>query len=425
MTKLLGDKPNQAPTNADLGDLAYQDMDKLPTINVADDGLVVTSSGNVGIGAESPTAKVDIIETVASPTSSIWTGGTLALKDDTAYAEGVGGSLILEGKFNSSGSYSTFGYIRGSKRDATDGGFRGGIVYGTRNGDHVFVTNSAGQTDGTDERMRIDSSGNVGIGAASPNSTLAITSTGNQLGIIDSSGTSTHSMTTLNMDSDVFHIQSRNSSGTFIAQDYSISKNASGASLHRWYIGSSEKMRITSAGDVGISATSSVGSDSTSQGFWFNNSESARFSRASNISLVLNRITTTGSIQSLRYNGAQVGSISVTASATAYNTSSDYRLKENVVNLSGAIDRVKLLKPSRFNFIADPDTTVDGFVAHEVSDIVPEAVHGEKDAVDADGNPEYQGIDQSKLVPVLTAALQEALTKIEALEARIVALETA
>jgi hypothetical protein len=116
-------------------------------------------------------------------------------------------------------------------------------------------------------------------------------------------------------------------------------------------------------------------------------------------------------VQSLRYNGSQVGTISVTASSTAYNTSSDYRLKENVVDLSGAIDRVKLLKPSRFNFIADPDATVDGFVAHEVSDVVPEAIVGEKDAVDAEGNPEYQGIDQSKIVPLLTAALQEAVEK--------------
>ena len=91
--------------------------------------------------------------------------------------------------------------------------------------------------------------------------------------------------------------------------------------------------------------------------------------------------------------------------------------------MTGAADRVQQLAPKLFNFIADADTTVDGFLAHEVQDIVPEAITGAKDAVDADGNPEYQGIDQSKLVPLLTAALQEALTKIDALETRIVALE--
>ena len=116
-----------------------------------------------------------------------------------------------------------------------------------------------------------------------------------------------------------------------------------------------------------------------------------------------------------------VGTISSTASATAYNTSSDYRLKENVVPLTGAADRLNQLQVHRFNFITDPDKTVDGFIAHEAQAVVPECVTGTKDAVDDDGNPIYQGIDQSKLVPLLTAALQEALAKIETLEARLTA----
>jgi hypothetical protein len=116
-----------------------------------------------------------------------------------------------------------------------------------------------------------------------------------------------------------------------------------------------------------------------------------------------------------------VGSISTSASATAYNTSSDYRLKENVVPLTGAADRLNQLQVHRFNFIADPDTTVDGFIAHEAQEVVPECVTGTKDEVDADGNPVYQGIDQSKLVPLLTAALQEALAEIESLKARLTA----
>jgi len=112
-----------------------------------------------------------------------------------------------------------------------------------------------------------------------------------------------------------------------------------------------------------------------------------------------------------------VGNISTSGTATAYNTSSDYRLKENVVAMSGATERLKQLAPKRFNFIADADTTVDGFLAHEVADVVPEAVTGAKDAVDDDGNAVYQGIDQSKLVPLLVATIQE-------LEARIAALES-
>ena len=124
--------------------------------------------------------------------------------------------------------------------------------------------------------------------------------------------------------------------------------------------------------------------------------------------------------------GTLEGSISVTSSGTSYNTTSDYRLKENVVELIGATERLKQLEPKRFNFIKEGDTpTVDGFLAHEVSSVVPEAVTGTHNEVDADGNPVYQGIDQSKLVPLLTAALQEAITKIETLEARITALENA
>ena len=123
--------------------------------------------------------------------------------------------------------------------------------------------------------------------------------------------------------------------------------------------------------------------------------------------------------------GGGVGTITTTASSTAYNTSSDHRLKEAVVDMTGAIDRVKALAPKRFNFIVDPDTTVDGFLAHEAQTVVPEAVHGTHNEVDADGNAVMQGIDQSKLVPLLTAALKESIAKIEALEARVTALENA
>ena len=115
-------------------------------------------------------------------------------------------------------------------------------------------------------------------------------------------------------------------------------------------------------------------------------------------------------------NGTLSGYIYTTTTATSYATSSDYRLKENVTDITGATERLKQLNPVRFNFIADADTTVDGFLAHEVQDVVPEAITGTKDAVDDDGNPVYQGIDQSKLVPLLVATIQE-------LEARIAALE--
>ena len=149
--------------------------------------------------------------------------------------------------------------------------------------------------------------------------------------------------------------------------------------------------------------------------------------------------TSTGFKYQMRFynpNG-QVGYISTQNSATQFNTSSDYRLKENVTAISDGITRLKTLKPSRFNFKVDKDITVDGFLAHEVSSIVPEAITGTKDEVvtqamiDAGdykegtlNDPIYQGIDQSKLVPLLTAALQEAVAKIEVLETEKTKLQT-
>jgi hypothetical protein len=130
-----------------------------------------------------------------------------------------------------------------------------------------------------------------------------------------------------------------------------------------------------------------------------------------------------GNIATIYSDTALVGSISVSATTTSYNTSSDYRLKENVTDVTDGITRVKQLEPKRFNFIVDPDTTVDGFLAHEVQEFVPEAVTGTHNEVDDDGNAVMQGIDQSKLVPLLTAALKESIAKIEALEARVTALE--
>tara|TARA_R100001086_G_scaffold249550_1_gene189669 strand:+ start:410 stop:2203 length:1794 start_codon:yes stop_codon:yes gene_type:complete len=122
-------------------------------------------------------------------------------------------------------------------------------------------------------------------------------------------------------------------------------------------------------------------------------------------------------------NGTDAGAITCSGSSTNYGDTSDYRVKENIVNLTGAINRVKALQTYRFNFINDTSKTVDGFLAHEVASVVPEAVTGEKDAVDGNGNIQAQSVDRSKLVPVLTAALQEAIAKIEALETRVAALE--
>jgi len=174
-----------------------------------------------------------------------------------------------------------------------------------------------------------------------------------------------------------------------------------------------ERMRIDTSGNVLVGKTAlSIGVVGTE----FRANGQSLFTANGDNSIDLNRLTNEGGIALFRQASNVVGSISVTSSATAYNTSSDYRLKENVVDMTGALDRVAQLKPSRFNFIADANKVVDGFLAHEVQSIVPEAITGTKDAVDDEGNPDYQGIDQSKLVPLLVGAIQELRAEIELLK---------
>ena len=199
--------------------------------------------------------------------------------------------------------------------------------------------------------------------------------------------------------------------------------------------GAVERLRINSSG-IGVVKDMFIGTTSAID----DRRLSLRFSRATHGGMVIENDDSADAAVHMLFkntNGA-VGNITVTGSSTAYNTSSDYRLKENVDYTFDATTRLKQLKPARFNFIADADTTVDGFLAHEVSNVVPEAVTGEKDALivwkdgeelpdgfsvgdnklDDNGNtiPKYQGIDQSKLVPLLVKTIQE-------LEARITVLE--
>jgi len=187
---------------------------------------------------------------------------------------------------------------------------------------------------------------------------------------------------------------------------------------------SNANMLVVDAGNNQIHIGKGAGNFATAGGTFYQEGELNLTTNDNRTPLFLNRQQSDGGIIAFyRTTTSFVGSISVTASATAYNTSSDYRLKEDVQPMVGASDRLMALKPVNFAWKVN-GSRVDGFLAHEAKEVVPEAVTGEKDAVDKDGKPEYQGIDQSKLVPLLTAALQEALQKIETLEARIAALET-
>jgi hypothetical protein len=187
----------------------------------------------------------------------------------------------------------------------------------------------------------------------------------------------------------------------------------------------SERMRIDSAGSLFHGCTSSPDSSDPGSAFIADSNQGQ-------VRVATNSSATAVLVDFFNAHG-NVGSIRTSGNNTSYNTSSDYRLKENAVAISDAITRLKTLKPYRFNFKNDPTKTVDGFFAHEVT-AVPEAITGTKDEIAIEDNdlfgikkddPIYQGIDQSKLVPLLTAALQEAVAKIETLETKVAALEAA
>jgi hypothetical protein len=270
-------------------------------------------------------------------------------------------------------------------------------------------------TEGGVESMRIDSSGNVGIGTASPASRLNIATGASTSCTMRFTSNSTGAGAG---DRGRLDFYSADNSGTAYQlgyMDYDRSDGTGTASYIAWanrVTGTvAERMRIDSSGNVLFGVTSfSAGVNGVEIG------------GTNRIRTSLPVTTNGGQITFLNPNGT-VGSISSSGSATAYNTSSDYRLKENIVPMLNALAKVAQLKPCTYKWKVD-GTDGQGFIAHELAEIFPDAVSGEKDAVEENGDIKPQGIDVSFLVVTLTAAIQEQQALITALTARITALET-
>ena len=268
------------------------------------------------------------------------------------------------------------------------------IVNGTSN---VVIASSGGavniSTNGT-QAITVDTSQNVGIGTSSPGRKLNISSggtNGTQLqinGTIDSAGLT------------LFPVSGNN---------WEIQANTASALLFYNRTNTAEAMRIDSSGNLLVGQTASTGGSKLNVTQLANGTVLALTSGAS---------TPVTQIYFVNPNGG-VGSITTSASLTAYNVTSDRRLKENIVPLKTGLQTVLALKPSEYNYISEPSQTVQGFIADELQTVVPHAVTGEKDAVDEDKKPVYQGVDASFLIPFLVSAIQEQQALITTMQAKL------
>lgn len=362
--------------------------------------MTIKNSGNVGIGTASPATTLHVL--------------------------GGAAPVIFAG--NSTTFYTTYRY-----NTSTDVGYIGngqGVAIGGGQTDFGFQAtgNMLFAAGGGSERMRITSGGNVFIGASTISSGRMELLVG---------GNSNGSVLSLGNNGNANKAQIISDSG----ENMLIVNRANTPMI--LYTNDTERMRITSGGDVLIGQTSVPGAFGNQKGLTLRQAGAILAVSDDDISGLFSRRNSNGDVVLFRRDTTTVGSISVTTTATSYNTSSDYRLKENVKPVENALSILIQLKPCTFNFITESEEEVMGFLAHEVQEVMPQAVKGEKDAVkieqvevspaelDEEGNviteavieekevPVYQGIDHSKLVPLLVASIQELKAEIEALKSQI------
>jgi hypothetical protein len=353
--------------------------------------MYVDTSGNVGIGTSSPSAKLQVTGTAWFGSSSAGAIGILT-PDPTSGANGV----------NLSASFATGGY--------------GPLTFSTSN----------------TESMRIDASGNVGIGTTSPSnygifSTLGSVSNSNSaLGAADATVSTILNTNLLAIGNKATQSFNFVHGKSVVAGYYAAYNGASDIGTGLLFGtqattagGTVERMRIDSSGNLLVGTTVSNPGGATYNG------QVAILSAGGTTKTGINIATTASTSKAIEFQYTAfgvVGSITTSNTATAYNTSSDYRLKENITPMTTGLEKISALKPVTYDWISDKSAG-EGFIAHELAEVVPLAVHGTKDAVDVDGKPVYQGVDYSKVVVHLVAAIQEQQATIASLTARIATLE--
>jgi hypothetical protein len=361
-------------------------------VNGRSEGMRLTSTG-LGIGTSSPGTKLDVVGAGTFRVDGSGSTTPLILRNNNTAS-----TQLVKLGFDSNGA------IKASINAA---------VYG-----NDYMTFNVGSDT---ERMRLDSSGNLGLG---------VTPSAWSGKAIDVSGYA--SFATWNNASGVVNNGFYNSSGQWIY------KNTAAASAyyqvsgqHVWQnapsgtagnaISFTQAMTLDASGNLLVGATSGSGA----RIYAIQNGTNDIFQAEVGTSGTTLRVVGTGSSVGVGYfttSSGLAGQINCSGTSTTYSTSSDYRLKENIAPMTGALAKVAALKPVTYKWKAD-GSDGEGFIAHELAEVCPSAVVGAKDAVDAEGKPQYQGIDTSFLVATLTAAIKEQQALIESLTARVTQLE--
>lgn len=391
------------------------------------------SNGNVGIGVTSPETALHVVQQNVG-VKGVYTTCLIEAEDSAldinSNNAGLWGSAINLVEGNGSSNTNTWSIARRTSTSDNSLKFNFGTVNSHLNSNKITFTSDA----------------RVGIGVESPTAALEVE------GVIVSNGGSYPSAASTLSDvgyvikqsdklySTVPHNGStylRNLIGMDSSKNINIGEGGTGIVGDIFFLPGSngnvifktqsdaETMRVNSSGNVGIGVTSPAvklevngairAGSGPSNGLEINTGYGIH-----GIKSYYGSLYTTANV----YIGGVNGIAYKTIAASAFNVNSDYRLKTNITPLSNSVEKVKQLKVHRFNWKDRlEEDKIDGFLAHEVTSVVPEAVTGSKDAVREDGTEEYQQIDQSKLVPLLTAALKEAIDKIEKLEVRIQTLE--
>ena len=371
----------------------------------------LTSTG-LGIGTTSPSAKLHVVGGATIQSSSAY-GFNLNAGTDTVNT--VFGMVFATPSYN-------FAAIRGQRVGPQDAGQL--LFYTAPNGD---VPNL---------RATLDQSGNLGLGVTP---SAWYTSYGTKAFQFAGSG-SVYGLDVSSSDrrAGLMNNSFINSSGNYIYINTGhATQYEQNAGKHVWYNAASgtagnaitftQAMTLDSSGNLLVGTTSKTSGSYIETGIEVNSANWATLFKCSSSSAgggtcsQMWRSSATGSFVQFSYGtsgsyGSQVGSIDTNGTTTSYNTSSDYRLKNTIAPMTGALAKVALLKPCTYKWNVD-GSDGEGFIAHELAEVMPNAVTGEKDAVDEEGNPKYQGIDTSFLVATLTAAIQELKAEFDAYKA--------